>query len=53
MIQYILYLHCVCIYVLVITPPGGIWLIYKHDPQGRKVPGGGAYQSAVSRLEVL
>ena len=29
------------LYVLVITPPGGIWLIYKHDPWGWEVPEGG------------
>ena len=28
-------------YVLVITHPGGIWLIYKHDPRGHKAPEGG------------
>lgn len=27
--------------VLVTTPSGGIWLIYKHDPLERKVPEGG------------
>ena len=32
-------------YVLVITPPGGIWLIYKHNPQGWKTPEGGVLVS--------
>ena len=26
------------IYALVIAPPGGVWLIYKHKPRGRKAP---------------
>ena len=28
-------------YVLVITRPGGMSLIYKHDARGREAPGGG------------
>ena len=34
-------------YVLVITPPGEIWLIYKHNPQGREA-GRGECLSVIS-----
>ena len=29
------------LYVLIITPKEGIWLIYKHTPRGREAPEGG------------
>ena len=43
----------VCAHLLVITPPGGIWLIYEHGIQGYKAPAQGCVCLSISCLPLL
>ena len=43
----------VCAHLLVITPPGGIWLIYEHGIQGSKAPAQGCVCLSISCLPLL